>query len=279
MRMIQLKFQEWTAEIAAEYGMNTVRLVWNGEEIIRSPESEEPLRQSQRAYGMPLLLPPNRTADGSFVFGGKEYQLPVNDRMKQNHIHGFISQASFTITEQTENHVIGTYQNKGELYPFPFCIEVCYWLDEEGYHQKFQICNTGTENMPLTFGLHTNFVEKDFFAIPIARKHEVDERYIPTGKKLPLSEREVQYRQGTGMGQDSVNDFFTSCGHVARMGHMEYVVSENFDQWVLYNGGGDKGFISMEPQCGAVNCLNSREGLLCLEPGKTEVFDTLIRRI
>lgn len=46
---------------------------------------------------------------------------------------------------------------------------------------------------------------------------------------------------------------------------------------VLLTYDGDQGFISIEPQCGAVNCLNSGRGRHRLAAGETEAFRTLIR--
>src|SRR5262249_48691167 len=40
--------------------------------------------------GIPILFPfPNRIRDGRFSWAGREYQLPGNDPIKKNAIHGF----------------------------------------------------------------------------------------------------------------------------------------------------------------------------------------------
>ncbi len=40
--------------------------------------------------GIPILFPfPNRIRDGKYNFGGKDYNLPLNDPAKKNAIHGF----------------------------------------------------------------------------------------------------------------------------------------------------------------------------------------------
>lgn len=275
--MIQLKAEGWIAHILPEYGMNTIYLSLDGEEIIRSPESEEPLRRASRVYGIPLLLPPNRTENGEFTFEGIKYNMPINDAVKRNHIHGFISQACFEVLKVTQTSVTARYVNRGEIYPFPFSIEVCYSLTNGGYHQVFRICNTGPKNMPITFGLHTNFVEKGTFSIPISKSYEVNEYKIPTGRLIELSERELEYKNGTAPRNDTIDRYYKSDGKTARIGNVEYIVSDNFNCWVLYSGDGKKGFLSMEPQCGAVNCLNTKDGLLCLGVGEEVEFSTLIR--
>ena len=84
-----------------------------------------------------------------------------------------------------------------------------------------------------------------------------------------------------GMKTDgkSAEGFYTSAGHVARIGNMEYAISENFDHWISFNRDGKQGFVCIEPQCGGVNVLNSKVRLHVLAPGKEEVFPTCIRPI
>ena len=56
----------WQAEVLPAYGMNLIRLARSGSELLRTPEGETQLRREPQVYGMPLLLPPNRTAGGAF---------------------------------------------------------------------------------------------------------------------------------------------------------------------------------------------------------------------
>ena len=109
------------------------------------------------------------------------------------------------------------------------------------------------------------------------RAHIINERCIPQGEPVELDDRQKQYRDGMQPDGKGIDGFYTSGGNTARIGRMEYQVSENFNQWILYNRGGDQGFISIEPQCGAVNCLNSGRGLHRLAAGETETFRTVIR--
>ena len=274
--MIQLRYKNWQADILPEHGMNTVRLTCDGEHILRDPAGTENLETSC-LHGTPLLLPPNRTEFGRFFFDGKEYQLPINEELRQNHLHGFLRFQSFSVTEQSEIHAVAEYENKGDIFPFPFGIRVTCRLDEKGYHQEFAITNTGNTDMPLAFGIHSNFEEKDHFRIPLEKQYIINERCIPVGEPAELDQRQKQYRDGMKPDGKDIDGFYTSGGNAARIGRMEYRVSENFNQWILYNRGGDQGFISIEPQCGAVNCLNNGRGLLRLASGKTEIFCTLIR--
>ena len=165
--------------------MNLIRLARSGSELLRTPEGETQLRREPQVYGMPLLLPPNRTAGGAFTFQGTTYHLPINEPVYGNHIHGSLARMPFRVTEQTATSVTGFYENRGECYPFPFAITVTHCLTETGTQHLFTLCNTGPKTMPLAFGLHIAFRAKPFFAVPIGQRWEVDERYIPTGRLYP----------------------------------------------------------------------------------------------
>lgn len=263
----------WEAEVAPYYGMNTIRLNYQGKSILRYPENLDFLFSITTAgYGNPLLMPPNRTEHATFSFDGQTYYLPLNEQRYQNNIHGQLRHAAFRIESQTPGSVIATYRNIGEIFPFPFQVTTEYYLDESGYHQRFTFKNIGKTDMPLTFGLHTNFVMPDHFQVPLGKKWIKNNCHIPTGEQVELSDEEKSFCvNGNPMGR-SITGFFTSVGNTARLDNILYTVSDNFNQWHLWNSDGTKGFISIEPQCGAVNCLNSGAGLLRLKPGESETF-------
>lgn len=93
------------AEVLPAYGMNLIRLARSGSELLRTPEGETQLRREPQVYGMPLLLPPNRTAGGAFTFQGTTYHLPINEPVYGNHIHGSLARMPFRVTEQTATSV------------------------------------------------------------------------------------------------------------------------------------------------------------------------------
>ncbi len=274
-KMILLENNGWQADILPEHGMNTIRLCRNGEHILRDPAGAEGVETSC-LHGSPLLLPPNRTEDGIFTFDGKTYVLPVNETDRNNHLHGFLRCQAFTVTEQSQSHVTAHYENKGDIFPFPFAIRVTCRLEEDGYRQSYTVQNTGSTAMPLTFALHTNFEEKDHFCVPIEKCFPVNDRFIPQGAPVALDARQRQYRDGMRPDGGNVDGFYTSGGNTARIGGVAYTVSENFNQWILFNKYGGHGFLCIEPQCGAVNCLNNGYGLGRLEPGQSETFQTWI---
>lgn len=175
---------------------------------------------------------------------------------------------SRTLT-QTDNGFFATT-------PFSFAITVHYRLEEKGLSSVYHIQNTGKTPMPLTFGLHTTFQEPEQFRVPLASCQEKDARHIPTGRYVPLSPRETAYTQGSPSRGIPISGYYRAGGNVAQIGGFTYEVT-GFDHWVLYNGGGQSGFLCVEPQLGAVDGLNRQSGCPVIYPGshlslKTRLF-------
>ncbi len=275
---VTLRAGDWEAEIVPGIGMNTASLTFQGTPVLRSPESPEFLRLDPCVYGTPLLMPPNRTEAGRFSFDGKSYQLPVNETVLGNHLHGLVHSQEFTLVQVQGNMLSGIYENRGEIFPFPFRLEVNCILTEEGYAQEFLFTNTGSSDMPLTFGLHTVFSCPGEIRVPIGKRWTVNSCFIPTGELEELTPENECYRTGTDPNGKMVRGFYTSCGNEAKIGDFRYRVTPDFDQWVLWNGDGTSGFCAVEPMRGAVNSLNSGVGLLRLKPGETHRFATIIYR-
>ncbi|MCI8810266.1 MAG: aldose 1-epimerase [Oscillibacter sp.] len=272
--LIELAAGPWAACILPAFGMNTVSLSFYGKPILRAPPSLRKLEEDSCAYGIPVLLPPNRTDQGRFTFDGICYQLPQNDQTLKCNLHGVLHQRPFTIMERTKYAVLAVYESAGEDYPFSFSLEVLCKLDRAGYRQQFVIKNTGNQDMPLTFGLHTTFLEQGLLRVDLGKRWVLNERMLPTGEVEPLRQEEAAYLRGGRFRGQKIHGFYTASGHTAQIGNILYTVSENFDHWVLWNGDGKQGFCTIEPLQGGINALNSGEGLIRLKPGQRAVFET-----
>lgn len=278
MEAVKLQVGDWRASVVPAYGANVTRLQYRGEEVLRTPASPAHLKNAPCLYGTPLLMPPNRTKLGRFSFDGASYQLPINEPAHHHHIHGQLADAPFAIIEQSASHVVCAYQNEGERYPFRCRIQVVAALDEGGLRQQVELENTGEADMPAIIGFHTAFTEPVSFAVPIRERWEADSSHIPTGRLLALSERERAFASGCPP-EGSISGYYTAAGHEARVGSYLYRVSEHFTEWVLYNGGGDQGFLCVEPQSGPVDGLNRVGGYRRLRPGERLSLWTTITRI
>ena len=261
--MLRLSDGTWQAEVRPEFGMNLSALSWQNTPILRAPKDTEALENDPFLHGVPLLLPANRTKNGQFSYGDRTFSLPLNEPLRHNHIHGLLFDAPFSVTEQRENTLCAVYRNRGERYPFAFDLTITDVI-EGGWHRKVEL--QALEDMPYTLAFHTTFVAPTEFSVPIGRRFLCDENYIPTGETVTAEP----------LGQ-VISGFYEATGHQARLDGFTFTVSENFDQWVLFNGGGTKGFLCIEPQCGGVNGLNTPQHRI-LKAGESEIFTLEIRR-
>lgn len=271
---IFLNAGDWQVAIDPDYGANLIFLRYKGQDVLLPllEATDDPF-----LVGAPMLLPANRTAGGRFSFLGKTYQLPVNETRSGAHLHGRLYHAHFSIRSVTDGQALLHYENKGELYPFPFSVTLRYCLETTGLTSVYDIQNTGDSPMPLTFGLHTNFQEPAYFRVPLDACQEKDALHLPTGRYVPLNPQERTYTQGSSSRGIPISGYYHAGGNVAQIGEFTYEVT-GFDHWVLYNGGGNSGFLCIEPQLGAVNGLNDDTHRKILCSGEKIRLMTQLRR-
>ena len=270
--------KKWRAEISARLGANVTKLQFNNQDILVPLNSEAQLKINPYIQGCPILLPANRTYAGEFIFEGVKYNLPLNEPHNNAHLHGFVHTMPFNIIEYKQDEIVLEFVNKGEIYPFDFKLEVAYVLKNNGFFQNYKVMNIGNSNMPFTFALHTSFVEPKFFSVPISCCQEKDEHHIPTGKLIPLNSQEEQYVSGSPSKGLEISGYYKSSGNTAYIGDIKYTVSDNFDYWILFNGKGETNLLCIEPQCGAVNGLNIKDGNKVLKPKENIDFYTIISK-
>lgn len=266
----------YEAWITAEFGADIARLTYEGKDILIPLNTEEEREINPYLHGGPLLLPANRTVKGQFSFDGKTWELPVNEPSNGCHLHGFLHRQTFRVVEATDTLWAGEYENHGEIFPFPFAIRVEYEITREGFVSRYAIRNLAKGKAPLVFALHTTFCEPDYFQVPIGICQERYDNCVPTGRYVPLNEHQQGYERGTASADYPVFGYYTAKGREAVIGDMVYRVSELFDHWILYNGGGKGGFLCVEPQCGEVNGLNG--DCKIMDPGETVHFHTVIQK-
>lgn len=277
METIILKKGGWEAEIVPSYAMNVIRLTYCGEPVLRAPDAPEALDANHFVYGTPFLFPPNVTAGDTFTFEGKTYVLPYPETGGRRHQHGLLYNADMKIVEKRADYLRGVFLSGTDRYPFPFRLTISCELADDGLTQRFAIENTGERNMAYLLGLHTTFAAKPVFAVSLKNGWTREEGSPMPVAPRPLTEEEQRYVTGTSPSGRNIHGQFTDNGaHLATVGDFGYRLSDNFTTWVLWNKGGNEGFISLEPQSGSIDGLNREGQYNVLTPGKTEIFETKI---
>ena len=265
----------WEADILPWFGANTVRLEYRGKPVLRAPRRLSDLLREPVLYGMPILLPANRTFFGVFVFQGKMHYLPLDSAFGA--LHGTVLSAPFTCLKADERTVVCRLRNRNNLYyPYPFTLTVTDTLTENGYMQSYCLQNDGDTPMPYVFGLHTTFHSPEYVQVCVGAQEYAE------AHPAQIYERDARLKADLIRGLQPqgvcLHGFYRADSHVANVGSFRYIQSENFDHWIFYNAGGRADYLSVEPQAGAVNGLRIPNGHCVLPPQASVVYQTMLVR-
>jgi len=309
MKGIRFSAGGYQALVLPDLGANLVELkdVKRGLSLLRSITDIDAFKARSHVFGLPVLFPPNRIANGEFDVGEKKYKFPVNDASKENHIHGFLRHRPWevskvlTVDENTaEVELSFNGDNSTDFYqflPHEFEFKLLYRLTSAGLEQRVTITNKSATSMPMALGFHTAInvtfhPESDAsncrLIVSIGDKWELDEGSMPTGRLLPLNNEEEKFRSEGILPQGlPMLEHFTAKplkfkgvdfnGAILENKYkglkLIYEVGVEYKHWMIWNDTGDKGFICPEPQTWAVNAPNiglpdEVTGMKTLAPGE-----------
>lgn len=294
----------YTAMLVPSLGANLIQLdnMEHGASILKKPASHEQYLTNPFIYGIPILFPPNRIENGVFNFNGIDYSLPINEAIRDNHLHGLLYNqewnvdefhadkksasitCSFSCTEGTEVY---------KLYPFFFTIYLTYTLTGEGLTQKVEVLNEDEKVIPVFLGYHTTFnipfiknSSSDNCTIKLStnQEWELDDRNLPTERvknndsyNLLTGVRALDFPFDNHYKSDPINRNGKSFNGAiitdeANGFSIVYEVSDCYKHWMLYNGFENRtDFICPEPQTCMVNAMNLKNitpqesGIITLE--------------
>lgn len=279
MERVKIQNGDWEAEILPGYSMNVISLKCEGEQVLRTAPDDETFAAGHIVYGIAFLLPPDRTVGGKFTFEDVEYSFPINEPKWNNNLHGLMTDADFEIVERGSDFVKGRYINSGERYPFGFICDITVRLDGNGMKETFEFRNNGSGSMPVLFGLHSNFLSRGYVQVPVEKEYIFDRStFTPGDRAVELTEKGKLVLQGTDPNGKALSNFFASSGNTAIIDKYRYTVSDTFRNWVVWNGGGESGFVSVEPESGPANGLNMDGGYQIVKPDESIVYEIEISR-
>ncbi|XID95533.1 aldose 1-epimerase [Paenibacillaceae bacterium WGS1546] len=303
---VYLKHGKYSAIVLPGIGGNLIsfRDDERGFAFIREPGDEdwEAFARKPWLHGVPVLFPPNRYDGGRFTFAGRAYRLPVNEPETGNHLHGFVYLSKWEVADfgsSEESSFVTVRLSFDERHPgyeyFPHRVEMSqtFALTDAGLSHRFDAANASAEAIPFMLGFHTTVnapfapgsaVEDMDCGLSIGERWELDERMLPTGKRLPLNEEERRLREGKGnpyfasldhhYTASPVNGINAMTIHDRRAGaKFVYEAGDGYKHWMVYNGEANGKFFCPEPQTSMVNAPNvdlpaKQTGLIRLEPGE-----------
>ncbi|EGK11105.1 aldose 1-epimerase [Kroppenstedtia eburnea] len=291
--------------IVPDWGSNLISLVdqRSRHPLLRVPHSAEEFWETPVLYGTPILFPPNRIEDGRFSYGGRDYQLDVNEKEHHNHIHGFVHTRKWKVikAEAEGEHAVVVTQfdsaDHGEVtrqFPHHFILRMTYALEGSSLDKTAEVWNRGTDPLPLGLGFHTTFnfpEETAQFSLTAAKRWRLNSRLLPTGELEEIPYKKVMQ---TGMSLKGIplDDVYLSGGDSGAANEaalwlqsagveIRYRVDSHFKHWVVYNFDGHHGFLCPEPYTWVTNAPNlelppSLTGFQELKPEESRMFKTNI---
>ncbi|RJQ17297.1 aldose 1-epimerase [Candidatus Woesearchaeota archaeon] len=254
----------------------------NNHRIIDGYKHPEELLKHHLSKNIKLIPFPNRIKDGKYLFEKKEYQLPINFPAQHHAIHGLLFQRKFFVQKMSadKNHAAAVlhyhYRRENAGYPFLMDVNLEYSLDKKGFSCTTTIENKDSKNIPIADGWHPYFTlgkraDDWLLLIPSHKKIEVDERMIPTGKKITLSK--FQKLEKINNEQFDTGFIIKKKGTaITKLKHKELTIN-------LWQETGKSKYnylqvfipplrnaIALEPMTCSTDAFNNKEGLIVLKP-------------
>ena len=265
----------YQAEIMPEIGGNVISLRHRESDtsLLREPGSLAELKQFPEQFGIPVLFPPNRIADGRFSFEGRECRLPVNETARHNHLHGLAVGKPWELLNADQDtaelqFAFSARDPEYEGFPFSFTLKRRIELTRTGLRDSMTVTNHGEWNMPLGLGYHTTFPAPLQMRVGTdGQQVEIGERFLPTGRLTGWQEfdprswfdphgRDIGFHARSGDLELTDGSSFHGAELLYPAGLLHYATDVKFAFWYTWNRRGEGDFVSLEPVSWMANALN-----------------------
>ncbi|REK71230.1 aldose 1-epimerase [Paenibacillus paeoniae] len=302
--------EELEIVLVPSWGSNllSLRSISKNLDLLRFPQSREEYEGDPFMYGLPILFPPNRIADGMFDYNGTKYCFTINDPTEHNHTHGLVFDSPWKLLRaEAEGErimletVIDSEEHEGILAQFPhlFTVHMQYILERTSLTVEATVSSQDSAPFPWGLGYHTTFnfpfdgsgdLTSCQFALNADKQWELNERFLPTGKLVDIPYLE-QLRQGTSLVGHALDDAFQTANIGANEAvltdsgsgiRVVYSADEQFKHWVVYNHDSKQGYLCPEPYTWITNAPNLGQlpeeltGFRVLHPGEQAKTTTRI---
>jgi aldose 1-epimerase len=174
--------------------------------------------------GNPLLFPfPNRIRGGKFVWEGRTYELPRNER-NVHAIHGLVLDKPWEARVLPRRTAIrGAFRlskhapKRVTYWPSDFLLEATFELQGTTLKMEFSVTNMGASSLPWGFGIHPYFRlplaqpgdERECLVhVPAAALWELED-FLPTSRILPVPP-DLDLRQPRRFSELTLDHVYTS---------------------------------------------------------------------
>jgi aldose 1-epimerase len=233
-------------------------------------------------YSGQVLFPwPNRLEDGKYEFEGKKVDAFINEKDRNNQLHGLSALYSFDILEKDENWAkLGLLLPPNRNFPYLIRAEILYTLTDDGLEIKTFVKNEGRENAPFALGWHPWFAprgELDNCTLQFRAASYVypDSRLLPTKEgELPAafdfstekSLRGIELDDAFADLEENKVSFKAADGHITTIR-----ADENYKSFQIctadFGEGAERRFgIAIEPMTAYANAFKTHKDLITIAP-------------
>ena len=253
--------------------------------------SIEELKESICLHGLPSLYLPNRFSNGVIKTSDNIYNMPINEPLFNNFIHGWIHQREFKVIEKTctedycsvsAEFVFDENDEYYEHFPLEHKITITYTLSNNGLEYTFEIINLSNKMLPVVVGAHTAFnlhfckdsADSDIrLKANVLKKSLLNEATLcSTGEIVALDDYDLSIKNGTmnplttsidnkmyiveGIKNEDTNFYGVEIFDDRLKKGILYEASEEFKYWLFWNHWAQIGICCPEPMSALINSPN-----------------------
>ena len=309
----KLEADKYSCVIVPSMGSLVVRMLDNENKIEFFRYTEDStiaqINSARCIWGLPTLYLPNRFDRGVIKTSDATYQLPINEPLFDNYIHGWVHEREHTVVSAeaddskavlVTNYTFGENDEMYKYFPLDFSITYTFTLSDKGLEHKVELKSLADKKLPVSICTHTcinapivqggkqNTLR---LSVPVEKICQLDERILPTEELLPLDTKGRRYKNGAmcPVLHQISNDMYTACDNTldgepfygcivtdkATGKRVCNEVSKEYKFWNMWNDRGMKGYFCPEPMTAMINSPNlklPRDVSGYSELSKDEVF-------
>ena len=271
-------------------------------EILRTPANAGTLLDNPFVYGIPILFPANRVADGFYEWDGIRYEFPRNSSNNM-HIHGVLHNRPWNVTRRWSDskgvwvRMAPDSEFDGGLkrfFPIDVRIHLDIGLSKDGLVHLFTVENRSKNSFPIGLAYHTAFnvpfsrtsnAQNIRISVPIkARCIDDPVSRLPAGGVQELNELEKRIASPEGgPPMETILDYlYTARLDVPNVAvlrdistgwEVRYSAINDCRYWIIWNKNAKESFTAIEPQTWMSNAMKQPNpeqfGAVFLPPGRT----------
>lgn len=287
-RRFRLSRGSVTAEVGTVAALLTDLRVGGVRLVEEVPEHATP------PFGTGIVLAPwpNRVRDGRWSLDGAEQELDLTERARGNALHGLLRHSDYELRELTDETVhLGAVIAPQHGWPFLVDTWVLYALTDDGLRVVHGATNLSDRPMPYAVGTHPFLrvgdtpVEDLVLTVRADQYVDVDERLNPRGLASVAGTR-FDLRSGVRVGDLDLDTAYadvesgsTAAAWLAAPdgSRTELMQDADWDYAQIFTTdlypdqaeGTPRRAVAVEPMTAPPDALNSGDGLVWIEPGRS----------